>query len=67
MFFHPRGSSQTGPCLWGSHSGVNNRQEGEKTKHNHKRLASKDREGPGGWGAANNAGFGGIFQPQGSA
>lgn len=37
MFFHPRGSSQTGLCLWGSHSGVNNRQEGEKTKHNHRR------------------------------
>ena len=34
MFFQPRGSSQTGPYLWGSHNGVKNRQEAEKTKHN---------------------------------
>lgn len=34
MFFQPRGSSQTGLCLWGSHNGANNRQEVEKTKHN---------------------------------
>ena len=62
MFSHPRGSSQTGPCLWGSHNGVNNRQEGEKTKHNHRRQGiwpPKTEKGLEGGGAANNAGFGG--------
>lgn len=40
MFFQPRGSSQTGPCLWGSHDGVKKGQEMEKTKHNH--IEGKD-------------------------